>query len=463
MRVPLSAGFDGALDTLAPDGAVAVALSGGLDSSVLLHLAQAYSARRNLPLFAFHVHHGLSPNADAWLEHCLHAAQTAGATFDFSRVRLRHAGRHGVEQAARTARYRALGELCVTHGVTLLLTAHHLDDQAETVLLQLLRGSGVAGLSGMDAANKAPALLGTDAVTMARPLLARARVELEAYAREHAIAFVDDESNADPRFARNALRRDVMPALAAHFPGFQERLARSAAHAQAAQRVLVEVADEDLARCADGDALSLAALQALSADRRANVLRFWFARRGLRMPSAAWLDELQEQVFGAREDAQPCVTHPQCRLRRYRGSLHIDPRVEGEDARTGARYDSEEGVPEQAFTWDGAASMRFDAFGGTLHVDAADYGFDPAWLRGRALVLHLRRGGEKLKLGANRPTRAIKYHYQACGVPAWQRSRLPLVSLADGGLLYAAGVGMDCAYAVEGGARVALRWVSDTV
>jgi tRNA(Ile)-lysidine synthase len=448
---------------LPPASAVAVALSGGLDSSVLLHLAQSWCAAHAVPLFAFHVHHGLSPNADAWLAHCESAAHAAGAVFDARRIALRDTGRHGVEQAARTARYRALGDLCVAHGVDLLLTAHHLDDQAETVLLQLLRGSGVAGLSGMDTANTAPALLGTDTVTMARPLLAHGRAELEAYAQAHAIGFVDDESNADPRYARNALRRDVMPALAAHFPGFQARLARSAGHAQAAQRVLVVGAGEDLARCADGSALDLAALQALSADRRANVLRHWFAQHGLRMPAAAWLDELQEQVFSAREDAQPCVTHPQCRLRRHRGRLFIDPRREGEDARTGDWYDREEGAPEQAFSWNGEAALRFDAFGGTLHFEPDERGFDAAWLRGRALALHLRRGGEKLKLGPNRPTRALKYHYQACDVPSWQRPRLPLVSSLDDGraLLYAAGIGSDCAHAGSGAGRIALRWEAD--
>jgi tRNA(Ile)-lysidine synthase len=297
---------------------------------------------------------------------------------------------------------------------------------------------------------------------MARPLLAHGRDALEACAARLGVRHVDDESNADTRFARNALRHDVMPALARHFPGYAARLARSAAHAQAAQKVLTEVAAEDLARCAAGDELDLAQLALLGPERCANVLRHWFASRGLRMPAAGWMAELRAQIFEAREDAQLCVTHPQCRLRRYRGKLFIDPRRDGEDARTGALHDMEEGGPEAAFRWDGVAgAVRFDAFGGTLHVEPAAAGFDPAWLAGRALLLHLRRGGERLKPAPNRPTRALKYHYQAADIPAWERARLPVVSLAGGGLLFAAGIGMDCAHASEGPGRVALRWEPD--
>ncbi|HEY5799054.1 MAG TPA: tRNA lysidine(34) synthetase TilS, partial [Burkholderiaceae bacterium] len=324
---------------LPASGKVAVAYSGGLDSSALLHLVRRYAAENPLQLYVFHIHHGLSPAADSWLAHSESAAREAGAVFEARRIALQDAGKHGIEQAARTARYAALGELCTRHHVPLLLTAHHLDDQAETVLLQLLRGSGVAGLSGMEAANIAPGLLGTDAVTVARPLLAHSREELAAYVAQHGIAHIDDESNADPRFARNALRLEVMPVLARLFPGFQQRFARSAAHAQSAQRVLEDVGGEDLARCADGAELDLSAFQGLSPERRANVLRLWFAQRGLRMPAAAWLTELQAQIFEAKHDAQLCVTHPQCRLRRYRGKLYIDPRRAGEDARTGELYD----------------------------------------------------------------------------------------------------------------------------
>jgi tRNA(Ile)-lysidine synthase len=286
---------------------IAVALSGGLDSMVLLHLAHEAAQAANLPLFAFHVHHGLSPHADAWRAHCAAASAKLGVTFDHRDITVEK-GRSGVEAAARKQRYAALGEMCRAHGVDLLLTAHHLDDQAETVLLQLMRGSGPAGLSGMDASNRAPGLLGTSELVMARPLLAVARAELEACAAAHRIAWVEDESNTDPRYTRNALRHQVMPVLAQAFPGFQRRIARSSAHAQSAQRLLDELAEQDLSACLDGDAIMLPCLRLLSADRINNLLRHWFSKRHLGMPSTAWLEQMVAQLLSAREDAQPLVS-----------------------------------------------------------------------------------------------------------------------------------------------------------
>jgi len=438
--------------------AIAVALSGGLDSMVLLRLAHAYAREHGLTLFAFHVHHGLSANADAWRDHCAAACAALGVPFDVRAVDVAK-GKSGIEAAARKARYAALGDMCRAHGVGLLLTAHHLDDQAETVLLQLLRGSGPAGLSGMDAANRAPTLLGDDRLVMARPLLQTARAELETLAQEQGIAWVEDESNSDPRYARNALRHTVMPALAQAFPGFQQRVARSGAHAQSALRVLTEVAEQDLDACLDGDALDLAKLRALSAERINNVLRHWFGVRKLAMPSTAWMDEMLGQLFSAREDAQLLVVHPDCHVRRHRDRLYLVPKLPD---LAGMRDPDDEGIIEkhaQAFRWNGEASLAFPDYGGVLHFDAAEQGFDPAWLRSQALAIDFRKGGERLKLAPNRPSRSLKAHFQASGIPAWERTRLPIVS-SGRHLLYAAGLGMDCQYREEGEGRIALRWES---
>jgi tRNA(Ile)-lysidine synthase len=436
--------------------AIAVALSGGLDSMVLLRLAHAYAREHGLSLSAFHVHHGLSPNADAWRAHCAAACVALGIGFDARDVSVEK-GKSGIEAAARKARYAALGAMCRAHGVDLLLTAHHLDDQAETVLLQLLRGSGPAGLSGMDAANRAPALLGDEQLLMARPLLQTARADLEALAQEQGIDWVEDESNNDPRYARNALRHTVMPALAAAFPGFQTRVARSGMHVQSALRVLLEVADQDLDRCLDGDAIDLAQLRALSPDRINNVLRHWFSVRRLAMPSTAWMDEMIGQLFSAREDAQLLVVHPECHVRRHRERLYLVPKL---PELAGMRDPDDEGIFDkhaQVFAWRGEASLAFPDYGGILHFDAAEQGFDPDWLRARSLAIDFRKGGERLKLAPNRPTRSLKAHFQASGVPAWERTRLPIVSRGID-LLYAAGLGMDCHYLQEGAGRIALRW-----
>lgn len=444
-------------------GPIAIAFSGGLDSSALLHLAVAYGRQHGIAVLAFHVHHGISPNADAWLNHCVAACATLGIGFDARRVVLGKSG-SGVEAQARKLRYAALGALCAEHQVRLLLTAHHLDDQAETVLLQLLRGSGTAGLSGMDAANSAPELLGNPDLVMARPLLTLGRAALEQYVAEHHIRYVEDESNTHPRYARNALRHQVMPALAQAFPGYQERFARSAAHSQSAQRLLTELAVQDLSACLDGDCIDVAKLRAMTDgkthDRANNMLRYWFAQRGLRMPSTSWLTEMVTQLVEARHDAQVLVTHPECHVRRHRDRLHITPKLAG---LPGQRDPDDEGIfvkEGQLFRWTGEARLEFPDYGGVLYFDSADQGVTAEWLRAQALQIDFRKGGERLKPAHNRPTRPLKYHYQANDVPAWERARLPVVS-AGKQLLYAAGIGMDSHHFGEGdGPFVQLRWES---
>jgi tRNA(Ile)-lysidine synthase len=450
--------MNGLRETYSPTS-VAIACSGGLDSMALLRLAHAWAQKQGVKLHAFHIHHGLSPNADAWLAHCEGACAALGIAFDHRRVEVLK-GRDGTEAAARKLRYRALGEMCVLHAVPLLLTAHHLDDQAETVLLQLLRGSGPAGLSGMDAANRAPGLLGDPALVMARPLLPLSRAQLEDYARTEALAWVEDESNSDPRYARNALRHGVMPALAASFPGYQQRLARGAAHVQSAQRILDDVAGQDLAACVDGDAVDLTRVQQLSRDRVDNMFRHLFSVRGLAMPSTAWLGEMVSQLFSAREDAQLKVTHPACHIRRYRGKLYVTPKLPD---LAGMRDPDDIGVlvkEGESFRWNGEASLAFPAYGGVLHFEPSERGFDPGWLRSQRLTIDFRKGGERLKPAANRPTRSLKAHYQALDVPTWERERAPLV-WADRDLLFAASIGMDCRHLREGqGGYIALRWES---
>ena len=427
---------------------IAVAYSGGLDSSALLHLAQAYAATHGIALFAFHIHHGLSPHADAWLAHCRRECERLGISFDVRRVELARKDKSGIEEAARVSRYMALGELCRLHHIPLLLTAHHLDDQAETVLLQLMRGSGVAGLSGMDTVNAAPDLLGDARSLMGRPLLAIKRTELADLVADRAICYVDDESNLDTRYARNALRHGVMPVLAEAFPGFQQRFARTARHAQSAQRLLIELGAQDLARCLDGVCLDIRRVRQLSSDRIDNLLRYWFGTRGVRMPSTAWLSEMRAQLLEAKADAQLCVTHADCQIRRHRDRIFLTPRLEENLA----------DVLPRNFRWSGEEQMHFAEYRGVLFFEMAEQGLDVEWLRGRDLQINYRQGGERLKPAPNRPTKSLKYHYQALDIPAWERERLPLVS-AGKDLLFAAGIGMDCHHVAAGtGLHIRLHW-----
>ncbi|GAA4034594.1 tRNA lysidine(34) synthetase TilS [Actimicrobium antarcticum] len=430
--------------------AMAVAYSGGLDSSVLLHLAHRHAQKNGIPLFAFHVHHGLSADGDAWLAHCDAECARLGITFAAQRVRLAGAESSGIEAAARSSRYAALGAMCRAHQVPLLLTAHHQDDQAETVLLQLLRGSGVAGLSGMDSANCAADLLGDAELVMARPLLSLSRLQLAEVVRAESIVHVDDASNLDTRYARNALRHEVMPALDKFFPGFQHRLARTAGHAQAAQRLLIELARQDMALCGVAEGIDISRLRTLSADRADNLLRYWFGSRGVRMPSTSWLLEMRTQLYEAKPDAQLCVTHADCHIRRHRDHVFITPHR--------VAFDPEE-LPVFGFRWNGEAQLDFPELDGVLLFESAEQGVAISWLTQQALSISVRSGGERLKPAPNRSTRALKYHYQAGNIPAWERERLPVVRVGKK-LLFAAGVGMDCHhFSVEEEPRIALRWV----
>ncbi len=441
--------------------AMAVAYSGGLDSGVLLQLAWDYAQPRGIALHALHVHHGLSPHADAWLAHCATTARALGADFDMRRVTVDAAGGDGIEGAARRVRYAALGAMCREHGIPLLLTAHHEDDQAETVLLQLLRGSGIAGLSGMDSANHAPDLLGDATTLMARPILTLGRAMLQEIAGQRQLVHVEDPSNQDPRHARNALRAQVMPVLESHFPGFAGRFARSAQHAQAAQQLLVDLATQDLAECmeqgeiAGGSAIRLDRLREMHVARGDNMLRYWFGSRGMRMPSTAWLGELRSQLLNAKADAQLLVRHADCDLHRHRNRIVMTPRHPLPDPERDVEAEA------AAFTWSGQDCLPFADFGGVLHFTPSGQGVDAAWLRGQALKLQSRSGGWRLKLAANRSTRSLKYHYQAADIPAWERSRLPLV-VCGKDLLFAAGLGLDCKFlSAAPGPRIALRWQAD--
>ncbi len=439
--------------------AMAVAYSGGRDSTALLYLAHAWAGQHGWSLFAFHIHHGISPDADHWLDHCQQTCAALNVPFYFERVQLGQTT--SIEAQARTLRYAALGRMCLAHQVRLLLTAHHQDDQAETVLLQLLRGTGLAG--GMEPFKLAPALLGTDQVCLARPVLALARAQLCDWLAAQSIRFVDDGSNYDPKYTRSALRELIVPHLAREFPGFQQRLARNALHAQSAQRLLQQLAGQDwqryCARAGTGvqhDALQMLALHELNQDRVQNLLRYWLAQRGARMPPSAWLDQLITQLQAAREDAQVCIDYADAQFHRYRDHIYL-----------AAKWQA--ALEPIQFQWQGETEIYFASFSGKLQIRAAvadEFGVDADWLRHQTLQLDYRQGGERFKLALNRPNRSLKQHFQSADVPGWLRLRLPLLYLANASgsaerLIFVAGLGISGYYSGQGGARVCLCWQAD--
>ncbi|WP_038907237.1 tRNA lysidine(34) synthetase TilS [Dickeya oryzae] len=307
-------------EQLATGGRYLVAYSGGLDSTVLLHVMTRLRLPHALSLRAVYVHHGLSMNADAWAEHCRTQCINWQVPFDVLAVKV-DARDGGIEAAARTARYQVLRQqLC--EGET-LLTAQHQDDQSETFLLALKRGSGPAGLASMAASAT------LNGVSLLRPLLGISREQLECYARSQQLVWVEDDSNADERYDRNFLRRQVLPVLRQRWPHFPSAVARSAALCAEQEQLLDELLAESLAtlRNADG-ALSVDALIPMSATRRFALLRRWLSEQGARMPSREQLMRLWHEVALSRDDANPQLQLGLWQVRRFRRYLYWLPMMQ---------------------------------------------------------------------------------------------------------------------------------------
>jgi tRNA(Ile)-lysidine synthase len=397
---------------------VAVGLSGGLDSVVLLDLLASVAPGAGVALSALHVNHGLSAQADAWTGACARLAESLGIPLAVHRVQVRRDDPRGIEAAARAERHRCYAAAAVDA----VALAHHADDQAETVLLQLLRGAGAAGIAAMPACRR---LTGTS--VLIRPLLAVKRDELLACARERGLSWVEDESNEDRRFSRNYLRHAVMPLIAARFPGYRETLARAADNAADLAALADRLGHLDLARCAGDGGLDLGALAGLDEPGRANVLRLWLREAGIPPPPRARLLEMLSQALQARPDAGPCFPLGTRRLVRHRGWLQL---VSAEtDAPVGWNLPWQ-GEPQLPLP-DGRVARFVAVMGQGVRADLP--------LRGRA-SLGTRRGGERMRLHAGGPHRTLKNLLQEAGIPSWERSRLPLLYL-DGDLVHVPGVG----------------------
>ncbi|MCC7486131.1 MAG: tRNA lysidine(34) synthetase TilS [Burkholderiales bacterium] len=432
---------------IAPGARVVLALSGGVDSVVLLDLLHRLRGRARFALCAAHVDHGLSPRSGEWASFCRRTCRRLGVPLRVVSVRVERGG--GVEAGARAARYAALGR----QRCDFVALAHHRDDQVETLLLQLLRGAGVKGLAAMPAVSGTPPAAtrrghGAAAVPVfIRPLLEVTREEILAYAKARGLEWVDDESNAELRFRRNYLRHRVLPVIAAQFPGYRAALARSARHLAEAAALLDDLAAADGAGAIDAGALRVEALRRLPPARARNLLRHFIARAGMDMPGAARLGEALRQALGAAKDARVAVELGERTLCRHEGRLYL---VGG---RTPAPL---------ALEWRGERAVALAALGGTLHMRRMrGRGVSLARLRGRPLSIGVRRGGERLQVDSRRPRRTLKNLLQEARVPPWERERLPLLYCGHE-LVWAAGIGIACAYRARAGEQAVMpEWRPD--
>ncbi len=418
------------------DTKVCVALSGGVDSIVLLHAVATLRNCLDAPwvLLAHHVHHGLSPNADDWALHCAAICASLNVQLTIERVLVDRNSRLGIEAAARAARYESLDKV----DARIVLLAHHARDQAETVLLQLLRGSGAPGLAAMPGS----------AGRYVRPLLGVSKAAITQYAASHALTWVNDESNADVCFARNRLRAQVWPELIRAFPSAEVTLSRAASHQADATALLEDLAAIDAEQCVARGALQLSAFNALSRPRKSNLLRHWLATSGIDVPGTKTLREWMQQLASDTPTQATCL---QCAdgktsIRVYRGTAcvvrdvpfwHVRPwRAESELILQGDR-----GVAGRVRS---VPSLERDAL--RLPNDGENW------------TLRMRQEGDAIELSARSGRVTVKNIFQQAAVPPWQRERWPI--LTSGSTVVAiVGIATASAYKVFAGEwGVAIEW-----
>ncbi len=397
---------------------------------VLLDLLWRARERRHFSLSACHVHHGLNPCADAWAAHCRRQCDALGLPLRIERVEVDAGPGQSLEAVARDKRYAALG---ATQADVIVL-AHHLDDQAETVLLQLLRGGGPRALAAM------PAMRALGDKILWRPLLSATRAQVERYAAWRGLEWVDDDSNDDLRWRRNLLRHALLPRLERGVPDYRQHFQRTAALMADAAQVLDEVAASDLAACLCDGRLDCAMLAQRGPARQRQVLLRWVGGLGLGEPGPLSLEAFREQVLTAVADRNPSLKLAHGRLIRYRGYLWVD-----------------RGSPlpqEQVLAW--GDDGRVTGWNGCLQWEEREYGLPPALLAA-GFALRPRRGGERLRQGFG--GKPVKTLLQEAGIPPHLRARWPLLYLPDGRLAAVPGIAVDRELAC--GQGLWPRWVPE--
>ncbi len=412
---------------LRPGVTLWVAFSGGLDSSVLLHvLARSGLADRSR---AIHVNHQLSPRADAWQDHCQKCCAAHAIDFVCDKVVVDKQGR-GIEAAARDLRYRVFARRVKRDD--LLLFAHHLDDQAETFLFRLVRGTGVAGLAAMKKCRR------FHAAHIVRPMLPLTRAQIKDYAAEHGLSWIEDESNDQCALDRNYLRHRVVPVLRKRWRDASHKIAMAARWLSEADELLDEYAGEDLQRCElrrerVGESIALAELLAFSRARQKQIVRAWCRKNFALTPQAAQLEALAD-MCAARPDATPLLSWHTCQFRRFKNRLFLMAKV---PAFAPARL-----------VWTGTEPLQLPD--GSL-LECAGAGREQRW------TVTFRRGGERCKPRARARSQSLKKLLQEYALEPWLRDRVPLVYAGE--QLLAVGDLFICDNAVtQALPELCLRW-----
>ncbi len=385
-----------------------IGYSGGVDSHVLLHLCASITSFKDR-ITAVYVHHGLQVEAESWAGHCKKTAENLGVDFILLRVNAVASQGESPEEAARNARYAALKSLIGVNDV--LLVAQHRDDQLETVLLQLFRGSGLRGLSAM------PGRMSFGRGLMLRPLLNVSKSDIDDYARAHALNWVEDPSNLSHDYDRNFLRNAVLPLLKQRWPACDKTVARSARHCADAQVLIADHAEELFLRIFNiaDKTLCISRLKSYNARQQSIVIRQWLQALNLKMPSLAFVEQLQSGILSSREDGGPELSSQGYCVRRYRDKL----------------YCLKQAAPEtvQDRPWpSGQASIKVSEHQ-TLSCVSSSPGICLEQWRKAIIAVKARSGGEKIRLPGRKGHHALKNLFQEAAIPPWERDAIPLVYL----------------------------------
>ncbi|MEK6749993.1 MAG: tRNA lysidine(34) synthetase TilS [Pseudomonadota bacterium] len=419
-----------------------IAYSGGLDTRALLHSINEIKYLQpimNVNILAFHVNHRLSTAAAEWEQTCAQICLDYAIPFESTQVQVAHGPGLSIEEQARAARYAAIATR--VRAGDWWLTAHHQDDQAETLLLQLLRGAGSRGLAAM------PEVQALGEGWLIRPLLQVTRAQLAQYALQNNLAWIEDPSNRDERFARNFLRHRVLPTLAARWPGYAATLGRSAQLAAEAAQLADDLAALDMARCGAErpNVLRVDALLSLPAHRLSNVLVYWLRTVGLPAPYRVHIEHIINQVLKAVGDATPKVAWPGADVRRYAQRLYAMPPL----------------VPPPkhwSANWDGHTALEIPGSGSVSAGAAIGEGLKAQSMTSPVEV-RLRSGGERMQLPRRAGHHLLKHLFQEARIPPWQRASVPLVYV-EGELACVPGIGVAEGYAAGAGEPgIVIEWL----
>jgi len=409
------------LSSLTSSKSFLIAYSGGLDSHVLLHLMKTISQTSDINIRALYVNHGLQKEADSWAKHCQKICQNMQIPFDIVKLTLDLTTGESIEAVARNGRYQVLKKSLQKDEV--LLTAHHQNDQAETLLLQLFRGAGVDGLAAM------PKIAAFGLGQQLRPLLSFNRNELADYAQHHHLTYIEDPSNQDQRFDRNYLRHHIYPLLQQRWQGITKVLARTTEIQAETAHLLDELAAEDFDKIVRTSGyknnnkdcvISITALMTLSAPRQKLVLRYWIKQHGFLMPSAKKLQHLFKDVIHSKQDASPLLTWQGVEVRRFQNRLYIMSPLN--------KFDS-----TQVIRWNIKTNIVIPELDLELQADALKVLLKNQKKpdKNTAITVRFRNGGEKLFDVEKRINVSLKNYFQDGAIPPWQRSRIPLIYLGE--------------------------------